>query len=141
MSAKYVKVSVKAFLVSVLSLVMVLTFVSPVAAARPTDNVHWSSCNNRTTVRTKKIVSGSGRVYGTLYVYRCSNGVFAHTSVSGKSSLTAVIRRSSPSNYLIGSSNGYQAMTNMLYLKAGACYYAHGSAINGGAKGSTSFCM
>ncbi|MDQ5972445.1 MAG: hypothetical protein QG553_604 [Patescibacteria group bacterium] len=139
MSAKYVKVSVKALLVSVLTLVMVLTFVAPVAAARPTDDLHWSTCSNRKTVKTKAIVSGSGMNHGTLYVYKCSNGIFARTSVRVKGSSTAVIRRSSPSNYLIGHSNGYHSMTNMLYLKAGACYYAHGSA--GGGKGSTTFCM
>lgn len=122
--------------------VMTLGLAAP-ANARSTDNVNWAECNNRQTLKTKVLKNGAGQKPGTLYVYKCSNGIYARVKPNKKASVFVGIQRTSNprSSYLTKQDYAFQAMTNMVYVKGGACYYAKGSMSLTGAFADINFCL
>lgn len=121
--------------------VITVGLAAPVSA-RSTDDVSWAQCNNRQTLKTKVLKNGAGQKPGTLYLYRCSNGVFARVKSEKKRTIMVNVTRSDPYKRLFAPQTyGYQAMTNMLYIKAGACYSAHGYISVEGATADVKVCL
>lgn len=115
----------------VVSIGMVVSAAKP-ADARPTDGIDWAQCNGRRTVKSKNITR-NGKLQGSLYIYRCDNGIYARVKSENKRDTLVTLRRSNPASTLKRKQvYGYQAMTEMLYIKGGACYAASGWISNGG---------
>lgn len=141
MKTTHFKAVVGVALINLLTVGLMVGLARP-ASARPTDDVSWVQCNNRQTLKTKVLKNGAGQKPGTLYLYRCSNGIFARVKSEKKRTIMVNVMRSDPKRILHAPQTyGYHAMTNMLYIKSGACYSAHGYISVEGATADVKVCL